>query len=195
MARYASLQALKRRLENKVRFAEPGDNDPNKMTQDLFNSLVNEGESQIEIDLMMRYEVPFQPAAGGAFKDLPESTKTFLTTLSELIGVIRILETDFGRGTSANAEKYVTQLQKRYDGMIAQLVEIKKESYQTWLRPPLAGLKLAYSNQGDTGFRGRVIHSTTISHEADYAYKQINSPGESLFNSWMDPLDGPHNGR
>lgn len=191
MAKYLSLTAVKARLENKVRFADRGDTDPNKMTDILFASLINEAETQVEIDLMLRYEVPFQ-GPNGTYAELPDSTKTFITTLAELLSVVRVLETDFGRGTSANGDKYTEKLQKRYDAMAKQLVELKDGSYQTWLRPPLAGLKLAYSNQGDTGFRGRAHNTTTISHEADYATLQINSPGENVWNGWLDPLDKSH---
>lgn len=188
MPKYMNVDAIMKRLEGKVRFAAPGDTDPNKLGGQLLNSLLNEAESQLEIDLMMRYELPFQ-GQGGTFSELPDTTRLFLTTIAELLGTIRILETDFGRGTSANAEKYVSALQKRYEKMVKDLMEIKEKSYQTWLRPPLAGLKLAYSNQGDTGFRGRVHNTTTIRHEADYAYKQINSPGEDWFNGIIDSVD------
>lgn len=197
MARYCNLEAVKTRLENKVRFACAGDKDPNLMSVSLFNSLINEAETQIEIDLMIRYELPFQEHCAGTFAALPVTTKTFLTTLAELLACVRVLETDFGRGTSANGEKYTEKMQKRYETMVKQLVELKesdKKSYQTWLRPPLEGLKLAYSNQGDTGFRGRAHNTTTIRHQADYAAKQINSPGENYFFGNLDPLDlGPHN--
>lgn len=189
MGRYCKNDAVKVRLENKVKFAAPGDTDPNKMSPSLFASLVNEAETQLEIDLMMRYEVPFQDRDAGTFVALPNSTQTTIALLAEVLSVIRILETDFGRGTSANSDKYTEKLQKRYDALVLQLMEIKKETYQTWLRPPLAGLKSSYQNQGDSGFRGMVHNTTTITAEADYATKQINSPGENIFNGVIDPLD------
>lgn len=189
MARYVKFERVKVRLEGKVRFGAPGDNDPNKMTAILLADLINEAESQLELDLMIRYGVPFIDKDAGTFEGLNVSTRTLLTTLGELLSCIRILEMDFGRGTATNSEKYTEKLQKRYDALVAQLVEVKKDSYQTWLRPPLEGLALAYSNQGDTGFRARIHNTTTISHGADYAYKQINSPGENIFNGVLDPLD------
>lgn len=188
MARYVIVERVKQRLEGKVRFAPPGSDDPNQMTAALFNDLINEAESQVELDLMIRYDVPFK-TQDGSFEALPNTTKTLLRVLSEMLSCVRVLEMDFGRGTATNGEKYTAQLQKRYDALVKQLIEIKDKSYQTWLRPPLEGLALAYSNQGDTGFRGRIHNTTTISHEADYAYKQINSPGENIFNGFLDPLD------
>lgn len=200
MGKYATVDAIQKRLEGKVKFAAPGVQDANKMSLDLLNALIGEGESQLEIDLMMRYEMPFQGMNGEAFSTLPDTTKTALKTLSELICVIRVLETDFGRGTSANADKYTEMLQKRYDKFVNTLVERRKvngEETLEWLRPPLPGIKAAYCNQGDSGFRGRAHNTTTISHEPDYAIQQINSPGEDFFNGSLDQLDrgnSPHGG-
>lgn len=191
MSRYMNLKAVKDRLAGKIRFADPGDMDPNKMGTALFTSLINEAETQLEIDLMMRYATPLV-GPNGTFEELPDTTKLFIRTLAELMGTVRLLETDFGRGTSVNGDKYTEKLQKRYDSMVKSLMDIKesdKKSYQTWLRPPLPGLQLAYNNQGDSGFRGRILHSTTTHRHADYAYKQINSPGEDIWTGLLDHLD------
>lgn len=188
MAKYVRIDEIKKFLANKVRFAAAGDNDENKISKQFLDTLVNQAESQFEIDLMSRYLLPLQ-GPNGTFAELPDSTRYILIAAAEMLCVIRILETDFGRGTSVNGDKYTSALQKRYEGMVNQLTEIKKDSYSTWLRPPLPELALAYCNQGDSGFRGKIHNTTTLSHEADYAYKQINSPGETLFDGWLDPLD------
>lgn len=189
MGKYVSVQSIKKRLEGKVQFGDPGSTDQNQMTGDLLNSLILEGETQLEIDLMNRYELPLQRTDGQPFSALPTTTKTVLGTLGELICVIRILETDFGRGTSANSDKYTEKLQTRYDGLVAQLVAKRKnagEETQAWKLPPLPGLKLAYNNQGDTGFMGRVMHTTELhGGDATYAAHQINSVGHDFF-SWID---------
>lgn len=190
MAKYVALQRVQVWLENKVRFAGPGDQDPNKMTLGLLNELVSQAESQLEIDLMMRYEIPLQGVNGEVFSQLPQVTRIMLGGMAELLSAVRILETDFGRGTSANADKYTEKLEKRYTGLVKQLTETMKDSYQTWLRPPLPGLKLAYCNQADTGFKGRIYDTSTVTNEnGSYAAQQINSPSENWFNGILDPLD------
>lgn len=197
MGKYCTAQAVIVRLQGKIRFAEPGvrdEDDPNEMSLQLLNTLISEAESQLEIDLMDRYELPFQGINGEPFSALPDNTRITLRNLAELLSVIRVLETDFGRGTSANADKYTEQAQKRYDLIIGKLMAIQEQTKKTsrqWQRRPLDGLMAAYNNQGDTGFRGRVLNTTTLRHEADYAYKQINSPGENIFNGILDSLDHP----
>lgn len=188
MAKYVQVARVQRWLENKVRFGAPGDQDPNKMSLALLNELIDQAEAQLEIDLMLRYEIPLQ-GPGGTFAELPSTTRTQLSNLAETLSAVRVLEIDFGKGTSANADKYTEWLTKRYEKMVEQLVAYKDKSYRTWKIPPLPGLMLSYNNGGDTGFAGRIHNTTTISREPDYAYKQINSPGENLFNGWLDPLD------
>lgn len=189
MGKYVRVATIQKYLENKVRFAALGEQDPNKMTLDFLNLLINEAETQLELDLMERYDVPLQTTDGKPFDALPQSTVFILRTTAEMASVIRVLETDFGRGTSANAEKYTENLNSRYSKIVTGLMERKSGSYGTWLKPPLAGLALSYQNQADTGFKGRVLHTTTISHHPDYAIQQINSPAENYFNGWLDPLE------
>jgi hypothetical protein len=192
MGKYCAAEAVKVRVRGKVKFSAPGEVDENKMGLDLLNVLISEAESQLEIDLMDRYEIPFQTIAGEPFAKLPENTKVTLKNLAELLSMIRVLETDFGRGTSVNGDKYTEACQKRYNQVVAQLVQKRKvngEETRQWERMPLNNLKASYNNQGDNGFRGRVHNTSTITHQADYAAKQINSPGENIFNGIIDPLD------
>lgn len=188
MPKYGRPAEIKQFLESKIRFAETGSLEENAMTQAFFETVVSQAESQLEIDLMMRYDIPLR-AQDSTFEKLPEGTRLIIRTAAELISVVRLLETDFGRGTSANSEKYTERLEKRYNKIVEGLMEVKKDTYQTWLRPPLAGLQLAYCNQGDTGFRARVHNTSTQTHHADYAIDQINDPGENLFNGTFDKLD------
>ena len=108
--------------------------------------------------------------------------------------MIRVLETDFGRGTSVNSEKYTAACQKRYDSVIEKLMAYKEEtkgSSRQWMRRPLDAVAVAYNNQGDNGFRGRVSTTTsTHHHSGNYAVDQINDPAENIFNGligkdWM----------
>ena len=188
MGKYCSMEAVQTRLAGKVKFGKPGepeDPDADRMSLSLLNTLIGEAESQLEIDLMDRYELPFQGLCGEAFSTLPDNTKTTLKNLAELISVIRVLETDFGRGTSANAEKYVTQLEKRYTTVVEKLMAKQEENKNTsrqWKTGPLYGLKVSYNNQADNGFRGRVTNLTPTSPHGDFAAQQINSPGETVWN-------------
>lgn len=191
MGKYCTAEAVKIRLEGKVKFDVPGGVDPNKMSLALLNVLIEEAESQLELDLMDRYDIPLQRIDCRPFSELPETTRITLKNLAELVSILRVLETDFGRGTSANSEKYTEKTQKRYDDVVLRLMEKQEETKNTshkWKRAPLNGLKVAYNNTGDNGFRGRVMTTTTIHHE-DYALKQINSPAENIFNNLFDTND------
>src|SRR5258708_1402993 len=134
MGKYCSMEAVQTRLAGKVKFGAPGvPEDPNadRMSLALLNALIAEAESQLEVDLMDRYELPFRGICDEPFSVLPDNTRVTIKNLAELLSVIRVLETDFGRGTSANAEKYVTQLQKRYDLVVSKLVAKQEETKNT----------------------------------------------------------------
>jgi hypothetical protein len=189
--RYTKTERIKQKLQGKVKFGGPGDTDPNKMSADLLTELIVEAETQLQLDLMRRYNIPLQPINGGSFSNLVDNTRVIITMMAELLSVIRVLETDFGRGTAANGDKYMSGLQKRYDAILKPLMEYRKDSQNAWLNPPLEGLQLSYQNQGDTGFRGRVMNTTTIPLEADWAVQQINSPGETLWDGHINNVR-PH---
>jgi hypothetical protein len=197
MAKYVSVPKLQDRLKNKISFGTVASTTADQMPPSLFNDLINEAEADMEVDLMIRYDTPFHAVDDihgnpQPYSALPAETQFMLRTLAELLAAIRVLETDFGRGTSANGEKYTEKLQKRYDSMIAKLVEFQKNSYSTWLKPPLRGLALAYCNGGDSGFRGRVHNTTVVRTESgEWATNQINAPGESLFNGQLDRPERP----
>lgn len=195
MGKYCRSEAVKVRLEGKVKFSESGSEDENRMSPALLNALIAEAESQLEIDMMDRYELPFQSTCGAPFSQLPQTSLITIQNLAELLSCIRVLETDFGRGTSVNSEKYTEKLQKRYDEVVGKLMEVQEQTKHTsrqWLRRPLDGVKVSYNNQGDNGFRGRVTNVSAYDHNAaNYAIDQINSPGENIFNG----LDFPFGAR
>jgi hypothetical protein len=199
MGQYCSVKNVQERLQGKVKFNEPGGTDPNKMTLDLLNQLISEGESQLEIDLMDRYDLPFKRWDDAPFSQLFPSTLFMIKNLAEMISVIRVLETDFGRGTSVNADKYTEKLQKRYDGVIDMLMEKQEETKNTsrqWKRRPLDGLKVAYNNQGDNGFRGRAFNTSKRHDSADYAQHQQNHPDLNIWNGvGLGREDGDGDGR
>lgn len=188
MGRYVSREDVISRLQSKVKFDETGA-DQSKMSYTLLDRLISEAESQVELDLTPRYEVPFKGAADEAFRTLPTLTRDIIRTLAELQSVVRVLETDFGRGTSVDGERYTKPITDRYNSMINDKLLKKKmakeddESNQ-WKYPPLPNLKLAYFNtEADDGYMGIVIN--TSRGIGSYPIEQINSPGE---NWWTGVL-------
>lgn len=189
MSLYIREEDVRIRLVGKVRFTDDLE-DENKMSFQLLRRLINEAEGDVEQDLSPRFSVPFQTDCG-AFKDLPERpTKEYLRTLCELKSVIRVLETDFGRGSVADADKYVEKLQKRYDSMKGKILEKKKDPERGWLYPPLSSLKLNYFNtEADDGYAGMVL--TTSHGRGGEPFSQINSPLESWSNGLWDDIGMP----
>lgn len=188
MGLYVQLEDVRVRLIGKVKFTTSED-DENKMHEDLANRLINEAEGQVEQDLSPRYAAPFQTSDGTAFRNLPSRpTREILRTLCELKSVIRILETDFGRGTIIDSDKYAVSIQKRYDSIVGQVLGKKKmngEEAQGFAYPPLPGLKLNWMNsQSDDGFMGAVL--TTSQGDGGYPSKQVNDPSESFWNGIID---------
>lgn len=190
MGQYCQLYQVQLRLAGKVRFTESA-KDENLMPVALANLLISEAEAQLEFDLSERYATPFQTDGGQPFSQIPNlTTKNNIKTLAELQSVIRILETDFGRGTAVDGDKYKEKLVKRYDDWVAKLVERRKvdgqESMQ-WKYPPLPYLRLNWFNTAaDDGYMGRVF--VTGSQRGDFPEDQINSPSENFWNGHIDDL-------
>lgn len=187
MALYTNFANVQTRLIGKVSFTEDA-TDENKMQIKLANALINEAEGQVELDLSPRYMAPFQTDDQQAFKFLPvRPTTQVLQTLAELQAVMRILETDFGRGTATDGDNYSKMLAKRYDQMKDQLLAKKRDGNvdsQGWRYPPLPGLRLAYFNtEADDGYAGSVIVASG-SQSHGYPNHQINNPAENFFNGF-----------
>lgn len=187
---YIKPSDVETRLLGKVRFTDDL-KDEKQFQRVLLKRLVSEGNNQVERDLAPRYYAPFQcvdPANKSAtlgdasFDRLPDTTKETLRTLCELMGVLRVLETDFGRGGGNDAKSYKENTQKRYDAMIAR--ELAKrpgmlDAPGEWLNPPLKSLYLADHNSvGDDGFAGAIL--VTSRGEGDFPADRITDPSESF---------------
>lgn len=185
MGYYVSNKAVMDRLAGKVRFTTnpEEDGEENKMPISLLNEIVMDSESQVEMDLSARYMAPFQTSDGKPFSLLSERpTKQWIRTLVLLQCTIRVLETDFGRGGPTDAENYSISLFRRYRGMIKDHMELKANSYNTYVKPPLPDLMLNYQNEeADTGFKGRVLTLNTEYGDGDYAADQVNSPSQTFW--------------
>lgn len=185
MGLYCSFEDVRVRLIGKVRFTEDENDDTGRMHILLANRLIAEAEGQVELDLSPRFSAPFETIDQQPFANLPERpTKNFLRTMSELKSVIRILETDFGSGGATDGENYMKNLVQRYNEMVAQLTERRKDGNgvgQGFKYPPLPGLRLNYMNEeADDGFMGSVL--VTSEGDGDYPAKQINNPGKNFWN-------------
>jgi phage gp36-like protein len=190
MPAYTTFEDVSVRLVGKVRFTTALD-DENRMSVTLAERLIDEAEGQVELDLSPRYLAPFQTDDGDAFNTLPERpTRNILRTLCELMGCIRILETDFGAGTIVDAEKYIEKLRNRYESIVKDLLAKRMDGgveSQGFAKPPLPSLKLNYMNENaDDGFMGSVL----ISGQGDGSYPktQINDPSENFWNGSLDDL-------
>ena len=190
MGRYINSDAVIVRLRGKVKVTSDPEAEPDRLPLLLLNRLINEAEGQVEQDLSTRYFAPFQTQGGQPFALLPERpTKEILRTLCELLSVIRVLETDFGRGSGLDGMKYADSCQKRYDVVIwgderkPGLCSLRENTFNTFRSPPLPGLQSNYQvSQADNGFAGFVGKTGEHGLSADYAIDQINSPAETFWN-------------
>lgn len=189
MGLYIKQQQVEIRLAGKVRFTDDVD-DENLMPYSLLRRLIAEAEGQVEFDLSPRFEAPFQTYDGKPFNQLPERpTKEYLRTLCEVQSVIRVLETDFGRG-AVSAEDYTKSLADRYKVMLDKVIARRNDDddQNQWKYPPLRDLRLAYHNtEADDGFRGMVINT---SDKESFAQNQINSPGATFWNVTFSDIYG-----
>lgn len=190
MGRYVKEADIEARLAGKVRLTDDPENEPDRMPRKLLEQLIDEAESQAEVDLSERYAAPWQPIAGGAFATLPDHpTRRMLVQLVRLQCVVRVLETDFGSGSATDGDKYKGAVERRYRKDLETLLE-KRDGVnggtQQYRRPPLPGLKLAAGNAlADNGFMGAIL--STSSGDGDYPGKQINDPSEQFWGGELDP--------
>ncbi len=197
MGRYISQDAVIVRLAGKVKVTDDPIANPDRLPLLLLNRLINEAEGQVEQDLSTRYSAPFETVKCQPFAALPERpTKEILRTLCELLSVIRVLETDFGRGSGIDGAKYADASQKRYDVILwgddrkPGLMTLREGTFNTFRTPPLPGLKSNYHvSQADNGFAGFVGRTDDHASSAPYAIEQINAPGENFWNGNLDEHD------
>lgn len=188
MSLYIKFEDVRVRTLGKVRFTDD-ESDENRMHITLARRLINEAEGDVEQDLSPRYAAPFQTVDGCPFTNLPERpTKEFLKTMCELKSVMRILETDFGRGTVIEGDKYNESISKRYDAMLAKALGHRDESYNNFKFPPLPGLRLNFHNTAaDHGYSGQVL--TTSEGDGHYPATRINDPSENFWNVTLDDIN------
>lgn len=184
MGKYITDEDVKVRLIGKVRFSEDPE-EKNTMHISLLRRLISEAESEVELDLSPRYEVPFQTVEAAPYRALPQTTRDIIRTLCELQAVRRVLETDFGRGTIVSGDAYMDKLEQRYNKIIERLMERWNEKVRPgWKYPPLKGLMLGYFNtEADDGYAGMPINVTPSGDEGRFPSTRINEPSESWWNA------------
>lgn len=189
MPLYHKFEDVRVRLAGKVQFTEDDEEAENKMHVALAKRLMNEAEGQVEFDLTPRYAIPLQTDGGEAFSRLPlRPTQEVLRTLCELKSCIRILETDFGKGTAVEGDKYTWALSHRYKALMEKIVAHRDDSVIHFKYPPLPSLRLAnFNTESDDGYQGRVMN--TSDGFGDFATEQINSPQENWWNIEPQDLD------
>lgn len=197
MGKYITNESVLIRLRNKVKTTTCPDQEPDRLPVALLTRLVLEAEGQVEMDLSERYESPFQAMDCSPFSALPDTTQNILRTLCELLGVIRVLETDFGKGSGINADAYTKISQDRYDKLIVKLLSrrSKDDPFTPFIYPPLPQLKTNYHmRQVDTGFYGYVARSDDGGH-GGFPVKQINDPEQTFWNGAIDDDDPSFTGK
>jgi hypothetical protein len=190
---YITADDVKVRTAGKVRYTDSFA-DENKMPNALLVKLIDEAEAQVEQDLSPRYATPFVNVTGGAFATLPDRpTKLVIRTLCELAAVMRVLQTDFGKGTAVEGDKYYESLQKQYDQQLRRAIGRNDEGEThvgktgPFTYPPLLGLALAPHNSTDDGYVGAVLNSSMDNGGGNYPAKQIVDPSETWWNGELDP--------
>lgn len=192
MGRYIKDSDVTIRLLNKVRFTDDM-NDGNSFQNTLLRDLIAQAEAQVEYDLSPRYASPFVTDSGAPFGQFLQLQMfvayNSIKSLCQLQGVIRVLDTDFGRGTVVDADKYIERIEKRYKSIVEAKILAKKkvgtEETQQWQYPPIPGLKLNYMNtEADDGYMGQVLTTNQVTPQ--YPQFQINDPSESFWNGILD---------
>jgi len=184
---YTTFDSVKVRLTNKVQFQIP--NEPlieGQLPNELLAQLISDAEMEVEQDLRSRYSVPFKSIKFGNYEQLPDHTKRAIRVVVNLKSVIKILETDFGRGTHIDGDTYSNSTKKSYEQNIMRLLgrdmigqNDKIDRFK--VSPPLEDLLLAVRNsKADDGYRGRIINTDASENDASsYAAQQINDPSRS----------------
>lgn len=183
---------------NKVQFqADPTIVADGELSNELLCQLIEDAETEVEQDLRGRYQIPFQSISDGTYSALPDHTKRALRVAVDMMAVMKIMETDFGRGSHINSEDYSDPTEKHYNKYIDRLMGRDKEGAgdkhdRFRFSPPLDGLSLAFSNrEADDGFKGRIINTdgSQVGIET-YAGDQINNPGQTYISKRQIGITG-----
>lgn len=196
---YTTLASVKVRLVNKVQFQVDPDNLlEGELPNALLLQLITDAETTVELDLRSRYAVPFRSKKYGNFDKLPDHTRRAIRMVVDMQSVIKILDTDFGRGTHINAAAYKENTEKAYKAEVERILgrdpeaaSDKRDRFR--FSPPLDDLVLAPTNrEADDGYKGMIINTDGSRRDsATYAEEQVNNPAASYVNRRLDAPENP----
>ena len=183
---YTTVESVKVRLAGKVQFQSGDELLDGELPNDLLCQLISDAETEVEQDLRTRYSIPFRSASKGTFTGLPDHSQRAIRIVVDFKAVLKILETDFGRGSHINAEGYEESMKARYEEQIMKLlgrdmIGDKSDVRRFKVSPPLEDVLLARSNSAaDDGYRGMIINTDAGQGDAaSYAADSMNNPARS----------------
>lgn len=184
---YTTYESVKVRLANKVQFQKDDEQlAEGELPTELLGQLICDAETEVEQDLRSRYMVPFRSKSTGQYCDLPDHSKRAIRVVVDFQAVLYVLDTDFGRGSHINADKYKENFEKRYTALIKKLLGMDQEGENEKISrfrrtPPLDDLMLSPTNkEADDGYHGMIINTDQDERDAvTYARDQINNPAAS----------------
>lgn len=187
---YTTVDSVKVRLMGKVQFESPDQLQQGELPNVLLCQLICDAETEVEQDLRTRYAIPFRSIKVGTFLGLPDHSKRAIRIVVDFKAVLKILETDFGRGSHINAEDYEKDMKDRYEDQIMKLlgrdqIGDKSEVKRFKVSPPLEDMLLAISNRAaDDGYRGMIINTDASQRDSSsYAAESVNNPSKSYIRS------------
>lgn len=187
---YTTLDSVKVRLTGKVQFESASGLLDGELPNALLVQLIVDAETEVEQDLRSRYAIPFRSQRTNQWADLPDHSKRAIRIVVDFKAVLKILETDFGRGTHINAEGYEKDMKDRYEEQVMKLlgrdlIGDKSEVKRFKVSPPLDDMLLAKNNRAaDDGYRGMIINTDASTHDAaSYASDSVNNPSKSYIRS------------
>lgn len=182
---YTTIDSVKVRLEGKVQFQTENPPLDGEIPDALLIQLIMDAETDVEQDLRSRYAIPLQSKCHGNFKSLPDHSQRAIRTLMDYMCVIKVMETDFGRGSHINADGYIDNDRRHYRELLEKLLgkDMQGDGANRFkYSPPLDDVKLSASNRAaDDGYRGMIINTDASQNDSvSYAEDSINNPAQTF---------------
>lgn len=182
---YTTIESVKVRLAGKVQFESESGLVDGELPNVLLQQLIFDAETEVEQDLRSRYKIPFQSKRTQSWADLPDHSRRAIRQVVDMLSVINVLDTDFGRGGHIDAAKYAEGMRDKYDAMITKLLGRDQEGANDKIdrfrrSPPLEDVLLAQGNrEADDGYRGVLINTDQSEMGSEgFAASQINDPSK-----------------
>ena len=121
---YTTAAEVKERVLGKVKFTDNSE-DENAVSSGFLIQIIDEAESEVELRLSVRYDVPFQGDNEEAFTTLPTTTQVQIKTLCRMEAVRRILNYDFGRGSAIESDGYYKGIHQDYETRLERLISLR----------------------------------------------------------------------